>query len=163
MTKHRPPLTFAAALARIVGQLPGNWEDAALVSGRAISTVRNWSNPDRTEDCVPIDCAIALDLAYRRAGGIGAPFYEAFTVQLEMAAVERFAAPAALMQLLPEVMKENSDAELSLVAAARPDADRRDYHFSLREIDEAIARFQQARTYVSSLVNEGSPQATGPP
>lgn len=163
MTKHRPPLTFDADLARVVGQLPGNWAEAAIICGRATSTVRNWGNPDLA-DAIPIECARDLDLAFRRAGGIGAPFYEAYTVQLELAAADRFAAPAALMQLLPDVLKENNDAELAILSAARPDADRRELRDTLREIEEALGGYKRVHHLLTELINTAVvPQATGPP
>ncbi|MDE8654796.1 hypothetical protein [Novosphingobium album (ex Liu et al. 2023)] len=169
MTKHRPPLTFEAALARVVGQLPGDWAEAAQVCGRAASTVRNWGNPDLPEG-VPVECALALDLAFQGAGGLGAPFYEAYTVQLELAATDRFAGPAALLQLLPEVLRENSEAEIALVAAARNGAGRHDLKATLREIDEAMARFRQAHQLIQSCLGGAGdpatapePHATGPP
>jgi hypothetical protein len=161
MTKHRPPLSFDAALARIVGQLPGGYEDAAKVANRAVSTIRNWGIPDRDE-VVPIDCALALDVAYRGAGGIGAPFLEAFTAQLEKALSNRFAGADELLLLLPEVLRENSEAEVAIVTAAKAQAGSRDYRETLREIDEAMGRFQQARQLVQSLLTQEQ-HVTAPP
>lgn len=161
MTKHRPPLTFDAALARVVGQLPGGYDDAARVAHRAVSTVRNWGIPDRDE-VVPIDAALALDVAYRTAGGIGAPFLEAYTAQIELALASRYAGADELLQLLPEVLRENSEAEVAIVSAAGAQAGPRDYRETLREIDEAMGRFQQARQLVQSLLSQEQ-HVTAPP
>jgi hypothetical protein len=161
MTKHRPPLTFDAALARVVGQLPGDYAEAARICGRAESTVRNWSNPDRSED-VPIRCAVILDIAFQASGGIGAPFYEAFTHQLGLAATDTFSLPAQLLHLAPDVIRENSEVEIALVNAARPDATEQDRLLVAKEADDVIARMRQVKTAVLPPRPDQHHQ-TGPP
>jgi hypothetical protein len=155
MTKHRPPLSFDAALARVVGQLPGGYDDAAARTGRSISLVRAWGDPDRREK-ISIDDALVLDLAFGECGGFGSPFFEAFAAQRDLAAAHRFALPQALGQLLPEVLKENSEAEIALTLASRPGVDDAHLRHTVNEADEAIAKWQQVR---SAIVHH----QTGPP
>lgn len=144
MTKHRPPLSIDAALARIAGHLAGGWTDIAETTRRAESTVRAWGDPDRPEQ-IPLDCAVVIDLAYQAAGGLGAPCYEAYTSMLEEAGAERFADQIALGRLASQVIRECGEANAALVAAAQPGATDTDRRRTLREIEEAMAQLQTAR------------------
>jgi len=81
MTKRRAPLSIDTALARIAGRVEGGWSGMATVTGRKERTVRNWGDPD-TPEHIPMDAAIALDLAYVEQGGEGAPIYECYSAIL---------------------------------------------------------------------------------
>lgn len=165
MTKHRPPLSIDAALARIAGQLQGGWNEMAFATRRSESTVRNWGNPDREEQ-VPIECAIALDLKYQEAGGIGAPIYEAYTVLLDLAGADRFAGQHQRGQLAAGLIRECSDAEAALVIASQPGATPGDIRDLLREADEAVAKLHTVRLLAQNLLDgqllDPHP-STGPP
>ncbi|HZV09083.1 MAG TPA: hypothetical protein VFF94_04975, partial [Novosphingobium sp.] len=121
MTKHRPPLTIDAALARIAGQLPGGWPEMAALLGRRESIVRAWGDPDRRE-LIPLGCAIQLDLAHQAAGGKGAPLHEVYTLQLQLEHVTRFADGQALTHVLSSVIKEAAEAESAIALSTLPDA-----------------------------------------
>mgnify|MGYP006879913525 CR=1 FL=1 len=43
MTKLRDPLSLDAALAKVAGQVPGDWKTLAAIAGRTASTVRSWA------------------------------------------------------------------------------------------------------------------------
>lgn len=137
MTKHRAPLSIDAGLARIAGQIPGGYRRMADLTGRQARTVRNWGDPDTPEQ-IPLDCAIILDLAYQAEGGDGAPLYEAYAFQLEMAEVTRFADRIALGCAAAQAMKEGGEAAAALVMAARPGASAADGLSARREILEHI-------------------------
>lgn len=158
MTKHRPPLSIDAGLARIIGQLPGGYAEASALTQRSESLVRKWGDPDCREK-ISVDDAIVLDLAYQQAGGIGSPIFEAYSVLLDMRKAERFALPIALSRVLPEVMKENSEAEIALANAAQHGANDANYRDTLREADEAIAKWQQVRTLL--VQHQTGPPETG--
>ena len=121
MTKSRPPLSIDAALGRIAGQLRGGYDDMALECGRATRTVRHWSDPD-AEESIPIECAIKLDLAFQAAGGTGAPIFETYALQLELAAADRFADSMELARRIPDIIRECGEANAALVEAADPSA-----------------------------------------
>lgn len=144
MTKHRPPLSFQQALNRVAGQLPGGIDEIGVICDRRKTRVYEWSNPD-TDDCIPIGFALKLDTSYQDAGGVGAPFYEAYTSQLELLEVDRFALPTLLGRLLVDVIKECGDASVSLAKISQPGANDADLRASVTEFDQAIAVLQQAR------------------
>jgi hypothetical protein len=160
MTKRRPPLSIDAALARIAGQLEGGWETMATATGRKDRTVRNWGDPDTPEQ-IPLDCAIALDLAYQEAGGEGAPLWEAYTLKLELAEIERFADRHALGRRAVDVIRECGEAGSALVAASLPGATQAEREAALRELVEAFEVIK--RTF--PLLGAGQPDnhQTGPP
>lgn len=158
MTHHRAPLTIDAALARIAGQLTGGWTEMAEVTERSESLVRAWGNPERREQ-IPLADAVRLDLAYRRAGGDGAPLYETYGCQLEHAGMFQFANEIALGRLAATAIREGGEAHAALVLAAQPGVDNKHHRATLREVDEAIASLQSARLHVAALAG----LATGPP
>jgi hypothetical protein len=142
MTKARAPLSIDAALARIAGQLPGGYDEAAQVAKRKVRTVRNWGDPDTPEQ-IPLDCAIALDLAYEAAGGEGYPLHETYGAQLQLAEATHFATRFDLLRRTAALIKEGGEAHAALARLCLPDssdADRRLAHRELAEAFEAIAQ-----------------------
>ena len=140
----RAPLSLDAALARIAGLIPGSWEKMGELTARKERTVRNWGDPDTSEK-IPIDCAIALDLAYREAGGDGAPIFECYAAKLDAAGMTHFADQIALGRHTADVIKEGGDAHAALVRAAQPGATGQDRATALREVEEAIEALLRAR------------------
>lgn len=137
MTKARAPLSIDAALARIAGHLPGGYNDMATIAGRAVRTVRNWGDPDTAEQ-IPLDCAIALDVAYIAAGGDCAPLFETYSLKLELAHMQRFACNIELARHTAEVIREGGEAHSALVRATLPGATEGDRADALRECVEAF-------------------------
>lgn len=139
MTKHNPPLTVEAALARIKGTLPNGIADMQIATKREkAGVIRAWGNPTRREK-IPVEDAIALDLAFHAAGGQGFPMHEFYTLQLELQTATMFAEQHALIKTLSSVIKETGEAEIAILDAARPDATPREMREGMREIEEAIA------------------------
>lgn len=136
MTKDRAPLSIDAALARIAGKLPENYKDMARITGRMDRTVRNWGDPD-TREQIPVDCAIALDLAYIAAGGTGAPIFEAYALKLELAEASRFGDRHQLLRHAQDVAKETGEANAAIIGAAHPGATKADRSRALAEANEA--------------------------
>ncbi|WP_288806349.1 hypothetical protein [uncultured Novosphingobium sp.] len=161
MTKLRAPLTIDAALARIAGQIPGGWNAMAkaLSDRKSASLVRAWGDPDRREK-IPLADALELDLAYRDAGGDGAPLYETYGYLLDAAGTFRFASEIALGRLAVEAIREGGEAHAALVLAAQPGVEARQKHDAMREVDEAIEALQSARIVLEAMTR---PRATGPP
>jgi len=161
MTKHRPPLSVDAALARVAGQLENGWDEMAEVTSRKIGLIRAWADPARRER-IPLDDAILLDLAYRRAGGLGAPHFECFGARLQAEGLEWFAEEIALARHAATLIRECSEAEAAVVIASQPGATPRERAHALREVEEAIAVLARARTMLSGAALPHPPQ-TGPP
>ncbi len=161
MTKRRAPASIDAALARIAGQLADGWVGMAALVGRAERTVRNWGDPDTPEQ-IPFDASIALDLAYQAAGGIGAPIYETYTIQLELSGADRFASRHELARLAADYIRESGEAGAALVNAAQPGADHSEFRAAEREVLEALTVLQRAIHQLASTATDTHP-STGPP
>lgn len=156
MTKARAPLSIDAALARIAGQLDDGWNDMAKITGRADRTVRNWGDPD-TPESVPIDCAIALDLAYVKSGGSGTPIFEAYAYQLEQAERTRFADRYDLLRRAQAVAKETGEANSAILGAAQPNASAADKRAAQIEITEAIDTLKDVLPLLSIPAGDDQP------
>ena len=154
MTKRRPPLSIDAALARIAGHIPGGYAEMARVVERSEGMLRAYGDPDRRE-LLPMEDGIALDLAYRAAGGEGAPLFEAYAHKLDSAGVDFFADQIALGLEAVKLIRECSDAEAAMVIAAQPGATPRDRANATREIEEAMAVMARARLMLGSLPVQG--------
>jgi hypothetical protein len=146
LTKRRPPLSIDAALARIAGQLENGWAEMGKVVNRSESMVRAWGDADRRENMrMPIDAAITLDLAYRGAGGDGAPIFEAYAHQLEAEGGAWFADQIALGRYAAEIIRECGEAGSAVVLSCQPGASVSQRREALREVEEAIGVLTRAR------------------
>ena len=143
MTKRRPPLSFSVALERIAGQLPGGSEEMAAVANRAPRTVRGWIDPETDESC-PVSIALELDLAYQSAGGEGAPMFEAYAAQIEVAAARRFGSQRRLLDQTADVVREGGEAHAALIAACQPDAGPEQQRAAHKEACEALESLKKA-------------------
>ena len=135
MTKPRNPVSFERALAKIAGLL--GWPECANIVSQSERTVRNWSDPD-TSSAIRLDAALALDIAYRAAGGDGAPMFQCYALRLEMESAARAADGERLAALTALAMKEGGEAFSALALALRPGATAIDRAVARRETEEAI-------------------------
>lgn len=135
MTKRRNPLTFELALTRVASEI--GWGAAAKIVGQAERTVRKWSDPDVSAK-VSMDSALALDCAYRAAGGDGAPFLQCYAVRLEAEAAIACADSRVLADKTATAAKEVGEAVAALIRASQPGAASADRVIAQRETEEAI-------------------------
>jgi hypothetical protein len=135
VTKPRPPLSIDGALGRIAGQLPGDWNRMAEVVGRSASQVRRWGDHD-APDQIPLPAAIALDIAYQRAGGADRPLFETYKLQLDVAREEAFADEIELLQRLRTLIRESAEAQEKLVLASLPSASTKDRRAAIKELED---------------------------
>lgn len=159
MVKHRAPLTFDAALARIAGQVEGGYERLAEIAPRkySVRTVRNWGDPD-TPEHIPIDVALEFDLAFAEASGIGSPMLEAFAHQREQIELIRHGQRVALATHAAEVIRECGEAGSALVLAAQPGASPNDRTNALRECTEAYEKLKHALVLLQPVAESGQAQ-----
>lgn len=150
MTKLRAPLSIDAALARIAGHLPGGWDDMATAAGRQAHTIRAWGDPAKA-DAIPLPCAIALDVAYRKAGGHGAPLFDAYEALLDIALAEQFADQIELAHVTAHAIREVGQASHALVIAGLPGATDEDIARAERETEEGLAALNTANNTVKRL------------
>jgi hypothetical protein len=163
MTKLRAPLSIDAALARIAGHLPGGWDDMAKAAGRQAHTIRAWGDPEKP-DAIPLPCAIALDVAFRSAGGHGAPLFDAYEALLDQALSDQFADQHELAHVTANAIKEVGQAESALIIAALPGATDEQIAAAEREAEEGLAALNTAANTVKRLRKKRRTKpATAPP
>jgi len=137
MTYARAPLTFEAALDMIVARI--GQRTALSVVNRARRTVADWSNPHHTAS-VPIEAALALDGAWRAAGGAGAPLLDTYRRRFEAAApIVMGLDLASLPDLTVQCIHEGAEAKAALVIAMLPGATDLQRREASREVTENIA------------------------
>lgn len=166
MTKLRAPLSFGGALARVAGIIPGDYAAMGRIAGCSAALVRAWGDPDKRER-MPIEAALAFDLAYREAGGDGAPIFEAYGKRLDAAGLDWFGDQVALGKHAAQLIRECGEAEAAVVLAAQPGSTARDRANAVREIEEAMVVLLRARTMLAGTPApwsaESDPPSTGPP
>lgn len=135
MTKQRDPFTFELALTKIAAVI--GWTAAAQIVGQAERTVRNWSDPD-TSAAITLDAALKLDVAYRRAGGEGAPMFQCYAARLDADTLAAGSTSEALLKSIAIAAKEHGEATAALIAASRPGASAADFAIAERELEETI-------------------------
>jgi hypothetical protein len=145
MTKVRKPLTPYRALTEVIDVL--GFDGCTEVTGKKEWQLRKMSDADTGRD-ISFRDAMRLDVAYRRAGGDGAPFLECFAARLEVELADEADRPDQLLRLTGNVSKEVGEA----IAAAIELAGRRDDPAAyLRAVDEARQGLATVQSLVSSL------------
>lgn len=147
MTKAREPSTFEDAILRIVDRI--GWAAAADAVGKGERVVRNWSDPDMDRQ-PSIEDALALDKAYRSAGGGDPPPMLAVYLTL----IDRHQAPVAdaaeIAAATGAAAKEMGEAIAAAVAASQPGADGRTRAVADKEIGDAVVALQVLQTKVAT-------------
>jgi hypothetical protein len=150
MTKVRAPLTFAQAITRIAGVL--GWPAMARLTGRTERTVRYWSEDDQ-DGCPTLNHAFKLDLAYRAAGGEGAPILESYAAQLDVAAADLPACRTDLTTTVGLVAREVGEAVYHALAVAAPGASPAMVHRAIIESEEAQGHLSALVRRLASFLN----------
>lgn len=135
MTKLRAPLSFEDGIDRIVGLL-GRSAAAAAINA-AERTLAAYSDPDDPRQ-IKIGDALRLDAAYQRAGGEGAPLYEAYALQLEVSAAATAAGTVELTRRASIAARESGQAVAALLATTLPGATAADRALAVREVREGM-------------------------
>jgi hypothetical protein len=138
MTKLRPPCSPELALTRIAGVI--GWRRVAEIARHGERAVRKWSDPDcqpNAADKITLEIAHRLDLAYRAAGGEGAPMLQCYALRLETEMAEL--PGAELAQSVAVTAKEAGDAIAAGILASRPGATVADLAVAEREIEEMVS------------------------
>lgn len=147
MTKVRPPASFHDAITRIAGLIGWDGCVEALTAGTSrklvARTIRNWSDPD-TEPCISIEDALRLDLAFKAAGGIGTPLFDAYALQLEREVERARQSQPCLIHIIAAAAKETGEAIHAMVLASSPHASPNDKARAGAEIVEAIEAMQKS-------------------
>lgn len=159
--KARPPLSIDAALSRIAGQLPGAWAEMGAIVDRAEHTVRAWGDHHKP-DVIPLPLAVALDVAFRKAGGIGAPLRDTYDAMLDAAMAEQFGDQIELAKATAHAIKEVGEAEHALILASLPDATDDMIAAAEREAEQGLVALNTAAATVKRLRRRRRPQSQPP-
>jgi len=134
MTNVRAPLTFAQAVTRIAGVV--HFKECARIVRRSVRAVRYWSEEEKP-GCPTLVQAIALDLAYRRAGGEGAPIFESYAAQLDVAIADEIACRNQLLAMIGTAAAECGEAYKHALVVAAPGVTPAQVHRAITETEEA--------------------------
>jgi len=138
MTKLRAPLSLSLAFMTVVDRI--GWAAAASITGRAVRTVRHWSESDK-KGTPTLDQAIALDRAFILAGGGYAPILESYARQIDVAMGEVEACREALAEDIALASRESGDAFSHCIKALQPGASPAQIQRAILETEEADAVF----------------------
>lgn len=140
MTLPRDPVSFAAALATIEKHLGS--DVVRQIARRAQRTIDDWRHPEAPRT-PPIETALALDCAWRKAGGVGAPMLDTYRRLFEASApIVIGVDDSQLPDLTVIAIKEGADAHAALLMAMQPQASERHRREAVREITEGIAALE---------------------
>jgi len=142
MTRVRPPSSTEQAINRIVGVI--GWKGIADTLSVTNSAARKKADPDCRYNRLSFDEALKLDIAYRRAGGDGAPLHEAHALRLSLAEAETTSTNMAIQLAAGAASKEAGEAVSWAIIAAQPGATAYDRERAMREIKEAMDALQVA-------------------
>lgn len=159
MTKVKPPMSIDTALARIAGQFENGYKDLARIVDRHESTVRAWGN-EAKPDLIPMPIAIALDIAYERAGGEGRPLFETYALQVKVAREAAFASEIALAQRVCILIREGAQAYEAMVLASLPSASSRERTHAIKELEDVV---REATSAIALLGLSFDPSIEPPP
>lgn len=134
MTKLRAPLTFPDAVTRIAGVL--SFKGAADVARCSVRCVYDWADPD-SRSGPRLAQSLALDAAYRNAGGEGSPILEAYAFLLDVRITAAAADHGALSGDLATVARECGEAIASGIAVTQPGAGPSSIHHAMVEAEQA--------------------------
>lgn len=140
MTLPREPVSFAAALATIEKHVGS--DVVRRIASRAQRTIDDWRHPE-TPRTPPIETALALDCAWRAAGGAGAPMLETYRRLFEASApIVIDIDDGQLPGLTVTAIKETAEAHAALLIALQPQASERHRLEAVREVAEAITALE---------------------
>lgn len=139
MTKNRRPLTPYRALSRIADML--GWDGCASVIEKSEWTVRKLSDPDTGRN-ISLQDAIRLDQAYRRAGGLGAPLFEAYASAIDFTDDSPATRRAALVHASSKAAKETGEAIAAALSSAAASDDPAVHARAIAEVEEGMEAFQ---------------------
>lgn len=153
MTKPRTPLTLPHAVTKIVGLLGA--PAAAEAAGRGTRLVYNWMDPD-SDDAPSVPQAMALDLAYRAAGGDGAPIFEFYAELLGEHYAQLAACQMQLADNLAAASREFGEASEATIAVIKPNAGPREIHHAMTQVEEAHDAIGTLRRRLKSFLRIGA-------
>lgn len=149
MTKLRAPLTFENALDRIAGVL--GWSVMGELLGKAERTVRDYGDPDIATGISLAD-AFALEVAYRRAGGDGAPIADCWKLRLAIDGMDPGDRDALHRHTL-SVIKEGGEAHAALTNALVTGNDV-DMAIARRELAESVSAAQLTLRHLDACMSQ---------
>ena len=159
MTKPRAALTFAQAITRVCGLI--GYPEAARITGRSDRAVRYWTEDD--QDGQPtLTQALALDAAYRAAGGADAPILESYAAQLDVRLSDDIACRMELTAAIGTVAQEVGEALNHALAVTAPGASPAQVHRAITETQDAGGRIAVLLRRLGSFLKPAVAAGAGP-
>ncbi len=156
MTVTRDPMTVEEALDRVIGSL--TMRGAVEATGRQEHYLRALSHPRKREKLTVIDL-LKLDIAHLHKDGT-TPIFDTVATILRSTQAEMFADEAQLAALSITMLRENSEAEIAVIEATRPDASPGAWDRAEKELSEALPMMTRVLAFVR---RKRESRATGPP
>lgn len=153
MTKAREHLTFEHAVTKVAALI--GYDGAAEACGKGERTVRWWSDPD-SERCPCIEDALALDLAFLKAGGAEAPLFTVYMRRIEEAALLP-AQLAAALAASSDAIRKSGEFGADAVMAAQPGAPHKLIARARAEAEDAASAFIEAARKLGSIEENVTP------
>ena len=153
MTQLRAPSTFADATTRVAGVI--GWSAVAAIVRRGERAVRYWSQPN-SRTTPTLDQALALDEAYAAAGGEGAPFGEAYAVQLGQQVERREACRRQLAAELADAARESGEAQADAIHVLAGNASDHTITRALVSVEEARHALSRVAARINSFLQVGA-------
>jgi len=157
VTKPRIPDSFPDAMIKVLAQIKG--KGAAAAVGKSVSAIYEWSNPNSGTLPSLLE-ALALDTAYRLAGGDGAPFCEAFSHQLGIKVDQEDACRRQLVADSVDFVREAGELTSALFGASQPGASPLDHHRALVEAQQVDGVLRRIRRRLPNFLRPA--MSTGP-
>lgn len=148
MTTIRSPRTFANAMTRVAASL--SFETCRKIVHRSNRTVRYWSE-ERSKKRPTIEQALRFDIAYRLAGGEGAPFLDTYMYKLDVAVEAAIACRDALAGDFATFARESGEAIAAGFAVTLSNASERDIIRAVVEVEEAESALAAIRRRLASI------------
>ncbi len=159
MTTIRSPRTFANAMTRVAASL--SFETCRKIVHRSNRTVRYWSE-ERSKKRPTIEQALQFDIAYRLAGGEGAPFLDTYMHKLDVAVEAAIACRDALAGDFSTFARESGEAIAAGFAVTLSNASERDIIRAVAEVEEAESALAAIRRRLASFARFGAGSNTAP-
>ena len=153
MTKHRDPVTYENALARIVGKITA--ERAGQLVSRSLTTISDWMNPDSPK-LPTLAQAETLDLAYFEAGGEGMPLAEAYLQRLDNARADGLACRLQLASLIATGVQECGEAWAHALKVVQPGSGPREIMRAQAELGDAQSAVAATARHLSIFQQSGA-------
>lgn len=135
-------------------------EAVLQVVDRKKSAFYAWTN-ENDPDSIPVELMLLLDVAHRRAGGVGTPLRDAYDVLLDRACADEFSDAIQLAAATAVAVKEFGDFGQATIMAAQPGAELADLVRAKHEAEEVLAAVTAVETELRGEIKKRQRRSAG--